>query len=118
MKKLLFVYIVFSLTSCEELLEIENISNKSITVLAPTDMAVLNQTNLTFNWDTIEGADSYHIQIATPTFNEALQIVKDTLISQNQISITLEANQYQWRVRGENSAYRTPYTMQSFTIEQ
>ena len=119
MKKKLFILSVCIIaTNCSEIIEVEDISSKTVTLIAPTNEAVLNISDLTFSWQTIEEAEAYRIQIATPTFENALQIVKDTTVSTTNFSTTLSTNSYEWRVRAENSGYETSYTKQSFSIEE
>ena len=72
---LLFAVVTFG---CDDIIEVEDISNTTVIILAPTNNAVLNNTTLTFSWEPIESAETYQIQIATPTFDEALQIVVDS----------------------------------------
>lgn len=117
-KTLLMLSLLIIVTACSDIIEVEDISNESVTLLAPTNNAVLSITDLTFSWQAFADAESYHIQIATPTFSEALQIVTDSITVSNSFTTTLEANDYQWRVRAENSAYETSYTTQNFTIEE
>jgi hypothetical protein len=117
-KKILLALGLFIIvTNCDDIIEVEDISKDNVTLLAPTNGATLNITNLTFTWQAVDDAESYHIQIATPSFSEALQIVTDSTIVTTSFSTSLEAYNYQWRVRAENSEYQTVYTTQSFTIE-
>lgn len=119
MKRILQILsLLIIVSACSDIVEVEDISNESVTLLAPTNEAVLNITDLTFSWQVVADAESYHIQIATPTFSEALQIVTDSITVSNSFTTSLEANDYEWRVRAENSAYDTSYTTQSFTIEE
>ncbi len=118
MKKSLLIVLIALTFSCDDIIEVDDISAKSVILLAPTNQAVLNITDLTFSWQVVEEAESYHIQIATPSFENALQIVKDSVDVSNSFTTTLEANDYEWRVRAENSGYQTNYTTQTFTIEE
>lgn len=119
MKKILLAYSLFIIvTACDDIIEVEDISNQTVILLAPTNNAVLNITELTFSWQTVADAESYHIQIATPTFNEALQIVTDSTVMITSFSTPLEVNDYEWRVSAVNSDFQTTYTTQSFTIEE
>jgi len=118
MKKLLVVFCFMSLLSCEDIIEVVDISESTVSVLAPTNDAVLNMNNLTFTWEAVEDAENYKLQIATPTFNEAIQIVVDTTLTSLNYIDTLENGDYEWRIRAENSDYQTAYTTQSFSIEQ
>ena len=119
MKRIFIVlFISLGLIACEEVIEVTDISEKTVTLVAPTDAVTLNSADtLFFDWETIEDAEIYRMQIATPTFAEAVQIVADSTFAGTVFSTTLEANEYQWRVRAENSGYKTTYTTQSFTVE-
>lgn len=119
MKKILSIFSLLIITSaCSDIVTVEDISNETVILLAPTNQAILNITDLTFSWQSVEEAESYHIQIATPTFEAALQIVEDSTVTATNYSKVLTANNYEWRVRAENSAYETAYTTQSFLIEE
>lgn len=118
MKKLVFVlFWIITFISCEDIIEVVDISDKTVTILAPTDQAVLNVTDVTFSWETLEDAETYQLQIANPSFENALQIVVDSTLEGSHLSATLEASSYEWRIRAKNSGYDTAYTTQSFTIE-
>lgn len=118
MKKNLILLAVFLCFTCSEIYEIQDISEDHVKLLAPTQDAVIDKTALTFTWSPLEDAEEYHLQIAQPSFSAALQIVEDTLVSTTNYSTTLDASNYQWRVRAENSGYNTGYTIQDFTIEE
>ncbi len=104
--------------ACEELLDVENISNKNIQLLAPTDNTITTTSQLTFTWSPVEGAEKYHLQIAQPSFEQAFQIVRDTVVYNSNFSDSLGVNTYQWRVRAENSAYTSTYTTNTLIIEE
>ena len=118
MKKLLIILLVVCISSCDDIIEVQDISNETIVLLAPTDEAVLTTTQLTFSWEPIEDVESYQLQIATPTFEEALQIVQDSSLTGTSFTTTLENNMYQWRIRAINSGYQTEYATQSFSVEE
>jgi hypothetical protein len=117
MKKLLCVFIVFTY-GCSDIIEVEDISNKTVSILAPTNEAVLNSTTITFTWNSLEDAEAYKLQIATPSFENATQIVLDSTLTVTSFSRILENGNYQWRIRAENSGYQTSYSTQNFTIEE
>ena len=104
--------------ACDDIIEVQDISEDSVIILAPTNEVVLSNTLVNFNWEPILDAESYHLQIAQPNFQEAAQIVRDTMLTDSNFNTTLETEEYQWRIRAENSAYTTDYTIQSFSIEE
>ena len=113
----ILVMIVFFIASCEDIIGVEDISGNTVEILAPKNDAVLNQKEVTLSWEVLEDADSYALQIANPTFAEAKQIVVDTILSTTQYSVTLDTLNYQWRIKGVNSAYESEYVTNSFRIE-
>ncbi|TBN04459.1 hypothetical protein EYD45_07530 [Hyunsoonleella flava] len=104
--------------SCDDITEVEDISEETLVVLAPVNDAVVITNNLTFTWEGVEAAETYHLQIATPNFASAVQIVKDTTLNTTSFATTLNNNSYQWRVRAEKSGYHTTYTTQNFRVEE
>ena len=104
--------------NCEEIIEVQDISEETIIVLAPMDTSVLTATNINFSWGSIQDAEQYKLQIATPSFEEANQVVLDTTIIATGFNQILSSGDYQWRVRAENSDYQTVFTTQSFSIEE
>jgi len=119
MRKIL-TYFLFSLsfTACDDIFEVGDISDNTVELLAPSDNSILNILTPTFSWTPLEEAENYHLQIATPNFSEATQIVLDTLVTESNYAVSLDTIAYQWRVRAENSGYQTDYTTQSFSIEE
>ncbi len=119
MKRIIILFgLLLSIIACSDIIEVEDISNKTVTMLAPTDNAVLDTLRTTFTWEALAAAEHYYLQVATPTFENATKIVVDTLLVKTSYSELLPINNYQWRIRAENSAYKTSYTQQNFTIEE
>ncbi len=125
-KRLLTTIILLGLMACEDIIEVVDISKETVTVLAPTNQSVIGTTDVTFTWQhDIEDAENYHLQVATPTFGNASQIVVDTLMpiidtltTKTSFTKTLEAKDYEWRIRAENANYRTTYTTIGFRVEE
>ncbi|WP_052752804.1 fibronectin type III domain-containing protein [Kordia zhangzhouensis] len=116
-----YCYIVFILTliSCSDIIEVPDISDDIVTLMAPANNSTLNMTTLTLSWNAMEDAKQYKVQVAKPDFENILQLVVDSTLTDNSISVQLEAgNTYQWRVRAENSGYTTSYSTYSFTLEE
>lgn len=113
-----FFFGVFFLlfVSCEEILLVPDISEQKVSLVAPADGSVLFSTGITFNWNKIENADKYHLQIAKPNFSSPVQIILDTLVSNTNFTKQLNIGKYEWRVKGVNSGYETVYKSWSFEI--
>ena len=103
--------------SCDDIIEVEDVSQKTVTALAPTNNSVLSTANVTFSWESLKDVSHYRLQISTPTFSEATQIVVDSLVTSTSFLKELTPNDYQWRVRAENSGYTTAFSTQSFLVK-
>ena len=102
--------------SCDDIIEVTDISKEELKVLAPSDQSILTDAAVAFTWETMEEAERYHLQIATPNFQQAAQIVADTLVTKTTFAKALQSGNYQWRIRAENSGYSTAYAIQSFQV--
>lgn len=112
---LLFLAII----ACEDILFEEDLSEKAVTIIAPVNNTIIETTTVNFNWDPVNGSDEYQIQIATPTFSNAVQVLVDSIVTENitQVNFNLEAGQFEWRIKGLNNSSQTPYTTSNFSIE-
>lgn len=123
MKKIsLLLLIALATYSCIQVINEPNIENENIDLLAPVGDVVLQNASVTFSWDELEDAEKYHLQVFSPSIQNAVAIEIDTLMEQNTASFTLNASteeisHYEWRVRAQNSAYKTKYTTASFSIQ-
>ncbi len=108
--------IAFLFYGCEEVFFEDDISKVTIELIAPVDNTVFDTQNINLNWTPIEGAEEYQLQIATPSFLNAGQIVIDTILTKTSFEIELSPGEYQWRAKGINSAYNTNYSTNSFSI--
>lgn len=103
--------------SCDDIIEVEDISQKTVAVLAPTNNSVIANSTVTFSWGALNDADQYRLQISTPTFSDATQIVVDSLVTSTSFTTVLTSNSYEWRVRAENTGYVTAFSTQNFLVE-
>lgn len=108
--------------SCQDILEVPDISDQSVELLAPSDSTVVVQDSVQFNWNAVYEASQYHIQVASPNFENAAQILVDSLIAIDstftspRIMKTLVNSQYEWRVKAMNSDYETGFSTNSFSV--
>lgn len=106
---------IMGLASCEQIIE-ENLEKEALKVLAPMDSLTVTST-VTFLWEEMEGADNYHLQIVSPNFDSLVILLQDTLIAGNRFVTTLSRGRYQWRLRGENSAYASQYVTRTVFVD-
>ena len=115
MKRKLGFFLCILFFSCEALL-VEDISDQSVVILAPNNNVSVSEGNIDFDWQLVDDADMYQIQIATPSFTEATQIVFDSITEVNTVTKELSIGEYQWRVKAINSEYETQYSTVSFSV--
>lgn len=116
-KRYFFAISLLILISCEAILFEEDISDRAIVILAPLNNSVIENANVNFNWNAVEDALNYQLQVATPNFAEAVQLATDSILPATAFTITLESGEYQWRVRALNENSETIYTTASFTVQ-
>ncbi|HET8885630.1 MAG TPA: hypothetical protein VFM70_04665 [Salinimicrobium sp.] len=117
MIKKIFAVLAFPfLCSCEEVVFVDDISEEQVELIAPADDVIFNTTEINFYWEEVPAVDNYKLQIATPSFSEAMEIVEDTLVTSQNYTGTLNSGNYEWRVKAVNSEYQTEFTTYSFVI--
>lgn len=125
MKRIVFALLPFVaiFMGCEDILEVRDISNRTVPVLAPIDGSVLGVNAVRFNWETIEDATGYSIQVATPDFENAAQLVLDSVVELDtlghvptRIDQNLFNGNYVWRIKAFNSDYETVYVENGFQV--
>lgn len=109
MKKLMKISVCLLLLSsvaCDDVVE-ENIEDDVVVATYPTQGTIITGNAVTFEWEQLEGADDYRVQV----FSEGTQTsVLDSLVEgQNTLTYVMNPGNFSWRVRGENFAYVTAY---------
>ena len=115
MKKVSLVFLALFIFSCEAVF-VEDISSDTVVLQAPMNSVILTAGNITFSWQLLEAADFYQIQIATPNFQNAMQIIIDSITTENSVVKNLTTGDYQWRVKAINSAYETPHSTTNIVV--
>ena len=107
LNKILFLLLVLFAFSCEDIIE-KDITNDTIQIISPVNGTVISSNVTTFQWNSLKGAKNYRVQV----FNSSQALVIDSLVK-NKVNLmtTLSQGQYQWKVRGENFAYQSNYTL-------
>jgi len=109
-------FVLLSLFSCEAIIMETDITDQKVVLSAPYDKAQFFSTGVTFSWENVTDATEYHLQIAKPNFENPLQIVLDTIVTNTSFTQQLPVADYEWRVSAINSAYETAYSSRSFTV--
>ncbi|WP_411032225.1 hypothetical protein [Spongiimicrobium sp. 3-5] len=109
--------------SCEDVLEVPDISNQRVELLAPSDGSTVRDSIVNFTWNGVAEANAYLIQVATPSFENAAQIVLDSVVVLDTTFLGTKATRilpnssYEWRVKAQNSDFETPFSVTSFAVE-
>ena len=94
-----------------------DLTTQDVTILAPISGTVLKDINVNFTWEALEGATSYELQVATPSFDRPEQIVVNAIFDNADTqTFELPDGVYGWRVRGLNANSQTPYTTADFEV--
>ncbi|GAB4519134.1 MAG: hypothetical protein Tsb004_29990 [Allomuricauda sp.] len=117
------LFFLMGVGSCADILEVPDISKEKVILLAPSDGVVLDKNLLNLSWQHLEEVNGYHIQVATPDFENPAQLVLDSILVMdslgyvpNHIDQNLGEGTYTWRVNAFNSAFKTQYSTNSFQI--
>lgn len=111
---LCFILIVFF--SCDIFLE-ENIIDYKIVLNSPADQVTINELDVIFWWEEMEGVEKYNLQVVKPGFDFVENLVADTFVSKNKLELKLSQGSYQWRVSGHNGYYDSDFSVGSFTVD-
>ncbi len=100
------------LVSCEDIIE-EDITDDYVQVSYPQNGQTISSNVVNFQWQELDGADDYRVQI----FESGMGMTLDSLVSGSNFTYPMNPGSYQWRIRGENSAYVSQYTFNfSFSV--
>lgn len=103
--RILLFSLALGMVSCDDIFE-KDITNDTIQIISPVNDAVVESNVVNFQWNSLEGAHKYRIQVTGA--NKA--IVLDSLVSKTNLTYPLTQGLYQWKVRGENFAYQSTYS--------
>lgn len=116
-KGVICFFTFFILYSCEEILLEVDITNEVPELLAPTNSSVLPASNILFDWNKVEGASLYRIQIVSPSFDEVDQFLVNELIEETSFSKNLTAGNFEWKITAVNGGYESNQAKASFEVE-
>ncbi|HSZ72659.1 MAG TPA: hypothetical protein VK750_08275 [Cytophagaceae bacterium] len=102
-------------TMCKPKVE-HDISSQTVTLTSPTAPSIVGYTQ-TFKWDKVDGAVTYQLIIASPSFETVPDsIYLDTVVYVNQFTFTVGPGNYEWKVNARNGSSKTIYTSAKFTM--
>lgn len=109
---------IFLFLGCEDIIEVPDISEETVTLIAPANEAIVQSNVTTFTWESIDDADDYVLQVASPNFESAAQVLVDSTVNTSTFSKELSPGNYEWRLKATNSGYETIYNSNIFTVTE
>lgn len=95
---------------------VEDISGSRIRITVPKDKASIGNGKVTFSWETVRGAESYRLVLASPTLDDIGWMAADTVLQDSRFVAELPDGQYEWSVQGINKYHRTAPAESFFTV--
>ncbi len=117
MKKILVVTAFIFLFACQKDFIVKDIKDKTLTVNAPANNTITPNNSITFWWELLDGAEKYNIQIVKPDFIAIQQLVADTNVRGNKLTLSLNPGTYQWRIKAVNNGGSTVYQVFNLKID-
>lgn len=108
-KLIWFFAIILSFSSCKDFFE-EDLEDKSLTIIAPANNAISTNSNITFDWDDLEGASNYRMLIGSPSLSNPSSLYIDSNLTISALLLTLNPGDYEWKIRAENNSSETNYS--------
>ena len=93
------------LSGCEDIF-LKDISDKQVAVISPVADTFSEGEKILFSWEPMEGAEKYHIEVASPSF-DAGSLLFDTSTDTTRVELSLYEGKYQWSVYGSNYGYKS-----------
>lgn len=98
---------------CEDMIE-ENMEKKTVTIVSPPNNYTTTDLSITFQWDEVEGADQYNLQVWNSNGIRLLNTYIDTTMYDYTFPYF---DTFTWKVRAENTATESPYTTYTIIVD-
>lgn len=102
---------------CKEVWQ-KSLDKVIVVLVAPGDHVVSADSVQSFYWQPVDTPVSYELVVVRPSFDSAIGLVTDTMLTGNSFRLQLAPGQYQWKVRAFNSVSTTAFAVPwTFTIK-
>lgn len=82
LKKEICLVVVFGIfASCSHIIGLEDLSEEQVSITAPTNGAMVTDSIVGFSWSSVDQADAYMVQVVKPSFENASQVLLDSLVN-------------------------------------
>jgi hypothetical protein len=112
----IFILIIMVFVSCDEIVE-DDLTGKTVVIISPSDSITTSNSQVQFNWEYMDEAEEYRIQIARPDFINVEWLMYDSVTTANSIILSLVPGNYQWRLRPENGSSVGNYITRTIEID-
>lgn len=102
----------FLSTGCAEVIQ-KDLSKLNVILIAPSNnVSIPDSVALTFAWDSLAGAQTYTLQVVTPSFDSVVQLLADTTVYGTYLSLPSfnSPGTFQWRVMASNNTSSTSFS--------
>ncbi len=114
----LFLWLVGLFSGCSDIIA-PDISSETVIAYTPANGIAVPVSTITFWWEPLSNNTSYQLQVVSPSFQAPAYLVLDTIITGNKLSIRLDSGNYAWRIRADNGAYQTAFSVANqFSVGQ
>lgn len=112
------VTLVVFTASCERDFIEDDLTGKSVSILAPADNDTVPYSSPLFWWNEMSGALKYRVQIVYPDFSAPQQLLYDTAVTGDRFYPNLNPGYtYWWRIRPENGSSEGEWVLRKLTID-
>lgn len=103
--KIFLTALAITAVSCDDIIE-EDITDDIIQVISPLEGDEIESNVANLQWHELADAEKYRVQV----YASNQSVMLDSTVTGTRIVVPLNPGNYQWRVRGENSAYQSSYS--------
>ena len=104
----LVIGLIIITAGCRTIFE-KKLDGEEVEMIIPVNADTLYTNEVHFKWEAMEGAKYYHLQVVSPAFDDITTFNIDSTIHDTEARFVLAPGDYQFRIRGENSAYVSDY---------
>lgn len=102
---ILSLLLIFTtLQSCKDIVA-TNISGNTPVMILPQANDTVESNPVHFKWEEMDGATNYHLQIASPSFENIQYYILDSLITGTEFSFSLDSSQFEYKLTAKNAGY-------------
>lgn len=95
-----------------EVKDVEDFSGRQVNLISPDENYTINHSDLSLNWNKVEEANLYRIQVLQDD-----RVVMEKTSSENKIQVQFPEGESIWRIRAENDTQNTLYSERNILVD-